>query len=620
MKGSDAVVRLTAWCFRVLNRFIPWHRLPKLLGLGNLIALRHDLRRWNLYDTTPYVDGPAERCPFHTSDLSERRLNGSHNDLHQPSMGQAGTPFGRNCPLTMVTASEHPGFDTPSPKTVSRELMTRTHFEPATSVNLLLAAWIQFQVHDWFGHERSDQLDGEIALGQGDEWHEDPMRVRTTKDARRRRGCPASLPVFLNTETHWWDGSQLYGSDATRRRLVRGEAEHGQLALVDGRLPSMAPVDPDLAGIDLTGFNDNYWVGLSLFHTLFAREHNAICDALHAHYHAWTDEELFQKARLITSALMAKIHTVEWTTALLQHPTVQQAMRINWWGALGEQVRRRVGRLSDSEVWSGIPGSSTDHHTAPYSLTEEFVAVYRLHPLMPDDYRFQSLTDPTVNEYRTFGDIEGNCTRPLIDHLGLENLWFSFGIAHPGKLTLGNFPRFLQAFKRIQPLGDGQEEILDVAAIDVFRDRERGVPRYNQFRRMLRMRPVQSFEELNVKWAKPLRDVYGNDVERIDTLVGLLAETPPEGFAISDTAFRIFTLMAPRRLKSDRFYTADFRPEVYTPMGIDWVQTNNLTSVLLRHYPTLAPAVRGVDNAFLPWHHVHEPTRHSSTGTPIASR
>ena len=29
---------------------------------------------------------------------------------------------------------------------------------------------------------------------------------------------------------------------------------------------------------------------------------------------------------------------------------------------------------------------------------------------------------------------------------------------------------------------------------DVFRDRERGVPRYNNFRRMLRMRPVQSFE------------------------------------------------------------------------------------------------------------------------------
>ena len=29
-----------------------------------------------------------------------------------------------------------------------------------------------------------------------------------------------------------------------------------------------------------------------------------------------------------------------------------------------------------------------DHHGAPYSLTEDFVTVYRLHPLIPDDYRF----------------------------------------------------------------------------------------------------------------------------------------------------------------------------------------------------------------------------------------
>ena len=40
---------------------------------------------------------------------------------------------------------------------------------------------------------------------------------------------------------------------------------------------------------------------------------------------------------------------------------------------------------------------------------------------------------------------------------------------------------------------------------------------------------------------------------------------PPEGFAFSDTAFRVFVLMAPGRLKSDRFFTYDYRPEVYTP-------------------------------------------------------
>ena len=49
------------------------------------------------------------------------------------------------------------------------------------------------------------------------------------------------------------------------------------------------------------------------------------------------------------------------------------------------------------------------------------------------------------------------------------------------------------------------------------------------------------------------------------------AEKPPKGFGFSDTAFRIFILMASRRLKSDRFFTDDFRPEVYTQVGYDWV-------------------------------------------------
>ena len=64
-------------------------------------------------------------------------------------------------------------------------------------------------------------------------------------------------------------------------------------------------------------------------------------------------------------------------------------------------------------------------------------------------------------------------------------------------------------------------------------------------------------------WQRELQEVYGH-VEKVDLLVGMHAETPPPGFAISDTAFRIFILMAGRRIKSDRFFTDDFTPEVYT--------------------------------------------------------
>jgi hypothetical protein len=135
------------------------------------------------------------------------------------------------------------------------------------------------------------------------------------------------------------------------------------------------------------------------------------------------------------------------------------------------------------------------------------------------------------------------------------------------------------------------------------RDRERGVPRYNQFRRLLRKDPVKSFDELsdNPVWNEELKRVYNNDLEAVDLLVGLLAEPLPKGFGFSETAFRIFVLMASRRLKSDRFFTDDYTPAIYTQTGLDWIEKNSMLTVLLRHHPSLAPALVGVTNAFKPW-------------------
>jgi hypothetical protein len=87
-------------------------------------------------------------------------------------------------------------------------------------------------------------------------------------------------------------------------------------------------------------------------------------------------------------------------------------------------------------------------------------------------------------------------------------------------------------------------------------------------------------------------------------MVGMFAENPPAGFGFSDTAFRIFILMASRRLKSDRFFTKDYTAEVYTQWGLDWIDNNSMLSVLRRHYPTVSPALFGVQNAFAPWRKV----------------
>jgi hypothetical protein len=59
----------------------------------------------------------------------------------------------------------------------------------------------------------------------------------------------------------------------------------------------------------------------------------------------------------------------------------------------------------------------------------------------------------------------------------------------------------------------------------------------------------------------------------------MYAEPRPPGFAFSDTAFRIFILMASRRLNSDRFFTRDYTPQVYTKTGMDWMNDNTMATV-----------------------------------------
>lgn len=82
----------------------------------------------------------------------------------------------------------------------------------------------------------------------------------------------------------------------------------------------------------------------------------------------------------------------------------------------------------------------------------------------------------------------------------------------------------------------------------VYRDRERNVARYNEFRRALLLIPISKWEDLtnDEKAIKTLKEVYGDDVEELDILVGLMAEKKIKGFAISETAFVIFLLMATR--------------------------------------------------------------------------
>ncbi len=587
---------------RRVNRRVPWHRMPYLISLLNLDALRHDLRTHNLIDTQPREAPPKARAlPGNVSaeNLCFRSYTGDFNDMSDPAMGARGSTFGRNMP------PQPQSEDNPNPVMVARELLDRKSFIPARSLNILAAAWIQFQVHDWVSHARKKLGENDTRVTIPDkypDWKNEPG-AKAGRDMLIAGNVPhpslSDVWLAANDTSHWWDGSEVYGTNKANANKLRESDSKGNMGS-RLRLDGAGYLPTNVHGFEATGFNESWWLGLSAMHTLFAREHNVICDELERTYPLWSPERVYQTARLIVSALIAKIHTVEWTPAILGTKALEIGMNTNWYGPPSDAWFTRLGLwLTDTHALKGIPQTYPIHHSAPYSLTEEFATVYRMHPLIPDDYVFYDYETGAETERTDFLSIQGAGTDEKMRALGLRNTLYSFGIAYPGAITLHNFPKALQNLER-------SGEMIDLSVIDIVRTRARHVPRYNGFRKGLHMPPITRFEDMTAspETNRILKDIYGH-VDKVDTVVGLLGEAPPDGFGFSDTAFRVFILMASRRLQSDRFLNADFRPEIYSPLGMDWVANNTMTTVLLRHCPELGPVLPTSATAFAPWRPVH---------------
>ena len=595
---------------RLVSRIRPWHRWPFLIGLPTLIGVRTSMRHQNLFDceTAPEPDPPPPVGDYR----NRRTADGSYNDLSNPRMGMKEARFGRNVPLAECFPETPPQLFEPSPRLISNRLMKRETFQPVPHLNVLVPAWLQFMVHDWLSHGENDPHTPpfEVPMPADDDWPDPTMSILKTRPDKVRAGDAGRPPTFTNEETAWWDGSQVYGSDLKRQRLVRGDLHNTGDVLPDGKLwltpDAHLPLDPwaKIDGLELAGVNGNWWIGLSVLHTLMAREHNAIVDRLKIDYPAADGEWLFQTARLALSALMAKIHTTEWTPALMNTQLGQFVMRGNWWGVMGERHARGYGRSGSGEILFGVMGSPTDHHTAPYSMTEDFTACYRMHPLMPDEYSFRRAVDDEEILTADLLNVFRGLASKVYQKVSLSDALYSLATSHPGALALHNYPETL----RNLPPKRASDVLSDLAATDILRDRERGVPRYCAFRRHLGMSSPKTFAQMtdDPQWRKELEAIYG-DVEKVDLLVGTLAESKcrrngtPAGFGFSDTVFRVFIVMASRRLKSDRFYTSDFNEKVYTPAGFGWVRDNNLGTVIRRHLPELAPHFADVRNIFFPW-------------------
>ena len=369
-------------------------------------------------------------------------------------------------------------------------------YKKAPFFNVLAAFWIQFNTHDWFSHlDEGHNAPQYMATGCATQRTNGADVALTAADVARL-GCrpgdqidqsfvadttaPASFTeggqtylarapkTFRNNNTAWWDASQLYGfDDRSRLRVKRDPADAARMQMIappnattagekQGYLPILQatdPQNPDWAGQESVGFPDNWTIGLSFYHNVFAREHNQFVDTFRQYAAAHPDEdsglrdpanpkqpvhykdvsanELFELGRLVVAAEIAKIHTIEWTTQLLYDEPLFRGMNSNWSGLLQNDTTikhlladlvNHLGTVQQASVansWyatlasgPGIVGlgsqkpnwdisneddvnGGTNHFGSPFNFPEEFVSVYRLHALVPDliEYRLASQPD-----------------------------------------------------------------------------------------------------------------------------------------------------------------------------------------------------------------------------------
>ncbi|KAE8021580.1 hypothetical protein FH972_007457 [Carpinus fangiana] len=523
----EAVAKMTlidAFLFLIvhsIDKLGIWHRLPVFLGLAYLGIRRHLHQEYNLIN----VGRSPVGVRFNPGDYPYRTADGEHNDPFNEGAGSEGTFFGRN----LLPVDQKNKLRKPDPMVVATKLLARRKFtDTGKQFNMIAASWIQFMIHDWIDHlEDTNQIELTAPREVANQCPLKSFKFYKTKEIPT--GFYEIKNGTLNIRTPWWDGSAIYGSNAERLGKVRTFKDGKLKILPDGLLPHGQD------GIAVSGDVRNNWAGVSTMQALFIKEHNAVCDTLKKEYPEFGDEELYRHARLVTSAVIAKIHTIDWTVELLKTDTLLAGMRANWVplanliGIKGEKVLAEIG------------------------FTKQLV---------------------------------------------------SMGHQASGALELWNYPTWLRDLIPQDVDGHDRPDHVDLPALEVYRDRERNVARYNDFRRALLLIPISKWKDLtdDNEAIRALEEVYGDDVEELDLLVGLMAEKKITGFAISETAFIIFLLMATRRLESDRFFTSNFNEETYTKKGLAWVNnTENLKDVIDRHHPELTKKWMNSTSAFSVW-------------------
>lgn len=483
-----------------------------------------------------------------------RTIDGLDNNLTEPEFGSTDEWFLRFTTVDYGDGFSSPaGEDRPSAREISNVIFDQEESIPnEEGANDLLWLWGQFVDHDITLTQSSTTPEAfDIAVPLGDPYF-DPFMTGEAVIPLTRSGFDETTGIDspreqVNGITAFIDASMIYGSDQARQEFLRDEG--GKLKISDGDLlPYNTDGFPNAGGDDNTNLflagdvraNEN--VGLTSFHVLFVREHNRLVDEIAAANPEFDAETLYQEAKMMVEAKIQAITYNEFLPLLLGE------------NALPEYTGY------DPNI---DPGIANVFATAAYRLGHTLLSSTILR------------VDEFGNESE-FGHLELRDAffRPdrLVNEGGVDSILRGMA-ENMSEEVDAQFVDDVRNFLFGPPGAGG----FDLAALNIQRGREHGLPDYNTVRTDYGLDPVSDFADItsDMDLQNALEELYGT-VDNIDVLVGGLAEDHTDGSMLGELFHTILVDQFTRLRDGDRFWYENR----LTPEQIAEVEGTTLSDII----------------------------------------
>jgi peroxidase len=430
--------------------------------------------------------------------------------------------------------------DLPNARTISNLVVSGKGDTPnAEGLSAMMYAWGQFIDHD-INLTLSDEvnhIDIEIPAG-------DPILTGSISLTRSvidpLTGIAGAPALTTNHVTGWLDASMVYGSDASTAESLRGA--DGRLLTSPGN--NLPIVDGAFAAGDIR-VQEN--PDLTALQTLLLREHNRQVDQLALVHPVWTGDQLYDQARAVVSAEIARITYREFLPHLLgaQAPRPYSGFKPSVNPTMSEEFAGAAFRFGHSIVSAKL--EKVDEQGAAmgesYSLRDAF---------------FQDPSDFIAN-----GGADG-----LLRHLG-SDLSNALDVH-----IVDDLRNFLF----------GPSAGMDLAAINIQRGRDLGLGTLNETRLALGLKPYRNFAEVSLdpEVVASLKKAYG-EINKLELWIGGLAENHMRGAMVGQTFAAIIGKQFEALRDGDRQW---YLNQGFDPSTIQAIESTTLSSLILNNTDT----------------------------------